>query len=113
MQRRKDVDIVTIAGTRPEIIKLADLVPILNSRYHHVFVYTGQHYSNNMKDIFFRELNLSPDYDLRCNTSEINILKNHIHEALKILRPNYVVVYGYVDVLAAHAGRRREPFGQP
>ena len=88
IQKGKDIDIVTIAGTRPEIIKLADLVPILNDGYRHAFLYTGQHYSKNMKDIFFRELNLSPDYDLRCNTSEIDILKNYIHEVLKILKPS-------------------------
>lgn len=108
IQRRKDIDIVTVAGTRPEIIKLADLVPMLNDGYHHAFLYTGQHYSTNMKDIFFSELNLSPDYDLKCNTSEINTLKHYIHEALKILKPRYVVVYGDTNSAMAAAQAVKE-----
>ena len=54
MQIEKNVvDIVTIAGTRPEIIKLADLVQLLDGRGKHALIYTGQHYSDNMKSIFF------------------------------------------------------------
>lgn len=94
MEKQKDIEIVTIAGTRPEIIKLADLIPLLNDRHDHAFLYTGQHYANNMKDIFFHELNINPDYDLKCNTSEISVLKNYIIKALKLLKPSYVVVYG-------------------
>jgi len=52
------VDIVTIAGTRPEIIKLADLVQLLDGHSNHALIYTGQHYSDNMKSIFFDELNI-------------------------------------------------------
>ena len=33
--------LVTIAGTRPEIIKLAYLIPLLNTNFDHKFVYTG------------------------------------------------------------------------
>jgi UDP-N-acetylglucosamine 2-epimerase len=102
MERQKNIELVTIAGTRPEIIKLADLIPKLNNIQNHAFVYTGQHYSKNMKDIFFDELNLIPNYDLKCNTSEVSILKNHIWKTLKFLNPSYVIVYG--DTNSAMAG---------
>lgn len=101
-QKQKKIEIVTVAGTRPEIIKLADLIPKLNNAHDHTFVYTGQHYSKNMKDIFFDELNLNPNYDLKCNTSEVNILRNHIKKTLKFLKPSYVIVYG--DTSSAMAG---------
>ncbi len=94
MHSKKGVEIVTIAGTRPEIIKLADLVPLLNNSHCHAFLYTGQHYADNMKDIFFNELKINPDYDLKCNTSNINLLKKNILETLGILKPDLVVVYG-------------------
>ena len=59
MQIEKNViNIVTIAGTRPEIIKLADLVQLLDDQGKHALIYTGQHYSDNMKSIFFDELKI-------------------------------------------------------
>ena len=68
------MQMIAVAGTRPEIIMLADLVPLLN-KYNHALLYTGQHYSHNMKDIFFDELKLQSAYDLKCNTSDIDILR--------------------------------------
>jgi UDP-N-acetylglucosamine 2-epimerase len=92
--KNNQIDIVTVAGTRPEIIKLAELVPLLNKKYNHALIYTGQHFSENMKDIFFDELNIKPDYDLKSNTSDIAILRDNILDALKNIRPPYVIVYG-------------------
>ena len=85
---------VTVAGTRPEIIKLAELVPMLNRKYNHALLYTGQHFSENMKDIFFDELDMVPDYELKSNTSDIGILRDNIIKSLSELKPRYVIVYG-------------------
>jgi UDP-N-acetylglucosamine 2-epimerase len=52
----KNFEIVTISGNRPEIIKLSELVKSFNGIYKNAFVYTGQHYSPNMRDVFFEEL---------------------------------------------------------
>ena len=49
-------EIVTIAGNRPEIIKLSELVKSFNEIYKNAFVYTWQHYSPNMRDVLFEEL---------------------------------------------------------
>jgi len=102
MQTQKNTEIVTIAGTRPEIIKLADLVLLLNNKYKHSLLYTGQHFSNNMKDIFFDELKIKPDYDLGSNTSDINNLKDNIIKPLRAINPTYVIVYG--DTSSSLAG---------
>jgi UDP-N-acetylglucosamine 2-epimerase len=91
---KKHPHIVTVAGTRPEIIKLAELVPLLNRKYEHALLYTGQHFSENMKDIFFEELNLVPEYDLESKTSDIGILRDNLVKVLNELRPRYVIVYG-------------------
>jgi UDP-N-acetylglucosamine 2-epimerase len=85
---------VTVAGTRPEIIKLADIIPLLRKHFEHAFVYTGQHYSPNMKDIFFDDLGIMPDYDFKCNTSDIETLKNAMVPTLQNISPKYVIVYG-------------------
>jgi len=86
--------LVTIAGTRPEIIKLAYLIPLLNTNFDHKFVYTGQHFSPNMSDIFIDELKVKPDYDLQSNSSDISTIRNKLLPLLKDIKPDYVVVYG-------------------
>lgn len=95
--------IVTVAGTRPEIIKLTEFVKKMNRHYDdHALLYTGQHYSDNMRDIFFDELGISPQFDLKCNTSDVQSLKVRLLALLKRLRPDYVIVYG--DTYSTMAG---------
>jgi UDP-N-acetylglucosamine 2-epimerase len=100
-----DATIVTIAGNRPEVIKLSELVKLLNyyNNGKHVFLYTGQHYSHNMKEIFLDELGIQPDYDLKTNTSDVNTLKIEIAKFLSIARPQYVIVYGDTNSTLAAA----------
>jgi len=86
--------LVTIAGTRPEIIKLAYLIPLLNTNFDHKFVYTGQHFSPNMSDIFIDELKVKPDYDLQSNSSDIPTMRTKLLPVLKNINPDYVVIYG-------------------
>jgi UDP-N-acetylglucosamine 2-epimerase len=91
---KHNIKIITVAGTRPEIIKLAHIVPLLNKRYEHAFVYTGQHFSQNMKDIFIDELNFKPDFDMKSNTSDISTIKDTMLSTIRKLAPEYVIVYG-------------------
>ena len=92
-QASENLEIVTIAGNRPEVIKLSELIKSFDN-YKHAFLYTGQHYSQNMKDIFFDELNVKPDYDLRVGTSDVDVLKDAITKFLRIATPTHVIVYG-------------------
>lgn len=50
--------VLTILGTRPEIIKLSPLIPLLEQQFEHVLVHSGQHYSYDVDAIFFEELHL-------------------------------------------------------
>lgn len=50
--------VLTVLGTRPEIIKLSPLIPLLSKHFVHVLVHSGQHYSYEMDAVFFHELNL-------------------------------------------------------
>ena len=109
MQVGKNViDVVTIAGTRPEIIKLSDLVQLLDGQGNHALIYTGQHYSDNMKSIFFDELKIKPDYDLRCDTSDVARLKENMLKLLHEIRPPYVLVYGDTNSTLAGALAAKE-----
>jgi UDP-N-acetylglucosamine 2-epimerase len=103
MRTSKKVRIVTIAGTRPEIIKLADFAKMMNRRFNdHALLYTGQHYSDNMRDVFFEELGIKPDYDLKSSTSDVDGLRHDITDFLKTTKPEYVIVYG--DTYSTMAG---------
>ncbi len=101
--RVEEVHLVTIAGNRPEIIKVSQLVKSLSKTYRNNFVYTGQHFSANMKDIFTDELNITFDYDLRSNTSDILVLRENIRGLLQQIQPTHVLVYGDTNSTVAGA----------
>lgn len=55
--------VMTIVGTRPELIRLSKIIPLLDKYCDHTFVHTGQNYDKNLKDIIFEDLKLrEPDY---------------------------------------------------
>ena len=57
--------ILTIFGTRPEIIKLSPVIPLIDKYFKQILVHTGQHYSYNMDKLFFEEIKLrDPDFNL-------------------------------------------------
>ena len=63
--------VMTIMGTRPEMIKMWSVINKLDdSCFEHVMVHTGQNYTPELKDFFFRDLKLrEPDYNLSINVS--------------------------------------------
>ena len=57
--------IITIVGTRPEIIKLSCLIKELDENLEHILVHTGQNFDYELNEIFFNELQVrKPDYFL-------------------------------------------------
>lgn len=73
-------------GNRPQLIKL-------DREFKQVLVYTGQHYDNLMKDIFFKGLKLpKPDYDL--GETKLGKMIDKIMVVLEKEKPDYVIVYG-------------------
>lgn len=61
--------VMTILGTRPEIIRLSRIIPKLDEHCHHILVNTRQNYDANLNQYFFRELGLrQPDHNLDVHT---------------------------------------------
>ena len=61
----KKIKLITVLGTRPEIIRLAEIIKLADYTFDHVLVHTGQNYDYNLNEIFFNELGLrKPDYFL-------------------------------------------------
>jgi UDP-N-acetylglucosamine 2-epimerase (non-hydrolysing) len=60
------VKVVTVLGTRPEIIRLSRLIPLLDELCDHTLIHTGQNYDPNLSDVFFEQLGLrAPNLNLR------------------------------------------------
>ena len=62
---------MSIMGTRPEMIKMWSVIQKLDkSKFKHILVHTGQNYTPELKDFFFKDLKLrQPDYNLSINVS--------------------------------------------
>lgn len=91
--------VLTVLGTRPEIIKLSPLLPLLEERFDHVLVHSGQHYSYVMDGIFFEELHLPPaDYTLEIGSGrhgeQVGRLLIALENVLERECPDVVIVQG-------------------
>jgi len=68
----KKLKVVTIVGTRPEIIRLSRLIPKLDEYTDHILVHTGQNSDSKLNEVFFEDLELrQPDYFLNVDTSSM------------------------------------------
>ena len=57
--------IVSVAGIRPDFIRMCEIIKGLDEKFEHTLIHTGQHYSHKVNDIFFEELNIrKPDINL-------------------------------------------------
>jgi UDP-N-acetylglucosamine 2-epimerase len=88
-----EFNIITVAGTRPELIKLSEFIQLFD-KTDHGLLYTGQHFSPKMKDVFLEQLRIFPDFDLKCGTSDVSLLEQNILKTLKKSKPNILIVYG-------------------
>jgi len=61
----KRLKLVTVIGTRPEIIRLAEIIKLADTVFDHILVHTGQNYDYNLNEVFFADLGLrKPDHFL-------------------------------------------------
>jgi len=66
----KKLKVLTVVGTRPEIIRLARVMALLDEHTHHIIVHTGQNYDYELNEVFFKDLELrKPDYFLEVDTN--------------------------------------------
>lgn len=90
---------MTILGTRPEIIRLSRIIPLLDRFCEHVVVHTGQNFSPSLRDVFFQELSLrAPDVDLGIHepdwSQQIGKTIAQVTDVLKTYRPDRVLILG-------------------
>ena len=91
--------VMTVVGTRPEIIKLSRVIPELDKHTKHVLVHTGQNFDYELNEIFFNELKLrKPDYFLnaagKTATETITNIITKVDLLLEKEMPDAFLVYG-------------------
>ena len=104
--------LVTIIGARPQIIKAAALSRAIRNHYadqiHEVIVHTGQHYDDNMSQVFFDELQIPrPDYNLHVGSASHGVQTARMTEGIETIlikeQPDFIVLYGDTNSTLAGA----------
>jgi len=95
----KKLKVMTILGTRPEIIRLASVMETLEKFTEHKLVHTGQNYDYELNQVFFDELSVrEPDYFLNVDTSSLGKVLGEIliktEEVILKEKPDAVLVLG-------------------
>lgn len=89
----------TIVGTRPEIIRLSEIIKVFDKVFEHILIHTGQNWDYTLNEIFFKDLNLrAPDYYLNSVGSHLgstigNIISSS-YEILLKLKPDAILILG-------------------
>ena len=112
MKPKTPMKLVTVIGARPQIIKAAALSRAIRNHYadkiQEVIVHTGQHYDDNMSQIFFDELQIPrPDYNLHVGSASHGIQTARMTEGIEALlikeQPDFIVLYGDTNSTLAGA----------
>ncbi|ARN56283.1 non-hydrolyzing UDP-N-acetylglucosamine 2-epimerase [Sedimentisphaera salicampi] len=91
--------VVTILGTRPEIIRLSAVLKRLDKHLDHIIVHTGQNYDYELNEVFFDDLGVrKPDHFMNVDTSSLGKVYGNIlikaEEILKAEKPDAVLILG-------------------
>lgn len=94
-----DLKVLTVIGTRPEIIRLSRIIPALDRFTDHRIVHTGQNYDYELNEIFFEDLDLRrPDHFLNVDTSSLGAVLGGvltgIEDVITREQPHALVVLG-------------------
>lgn len=95
----RKLKVMTIVGTRPEIIRLSEVIKKCDEYFNHILVHTGQNWDYTLNDVFFKELELrKPDYFLGVVGNDLGeTMGNIIAESYKILskeKPEALLILG-------------------
>ena len=106
--------IMTIVGTRPELIKLSRVITELDKTSNHILVHTGQNYDDELNKIFFDELEIrQPDYYLdAAKESAVETISQIISKIDPVIvkeKPDAILLYGDTNsCLSSIVAKRRK-----
>jgi UDP-N-acetylglucosamine 2-epimerase (non-hydrolysing) len=106
--------VMTILGTRPEIIRLATIIKMLDKHCKHILVHTGQNYDRNLNAVFFEDLDLrQPDYVLETKSAtiqgQIAAIIEKTGDVMDKEKPDAIVILGDTNSgLSAICAKRKK-----
>lgn len=107
--------VMSIVGTRPEIIKMCRVLSLLDQHTEHILVHTGQNFDFNLNEVFFQDLDLrSPDHYLAAggNGGAMQTIADVLVRCdaiMEVVMPEAVLIYGDTNSgLAVIAAKRRK-----
>jgi len=91
--------LMTIVGTRPEIIKMSAIIKKCDKYFNHILVHTGQNYDYQLNEVFFKDLGLrEPDYYLGVVGNNIGQTMGNViaksYELMAEVKPDAIIVLG-------------------
>jgi UDP-N-acetylglucosamine 2-epimerase len=110
----ESMKVMTVVGTRPEIIRLSRVIAALERHTRHVLVHTGQNYDYELNQVFFDEMELrKPDYFLeaagKTPAETVGLVISKVDEVLATEQPDAVLILGDTNsCLAAYPAKRRK-----
>ncbi|MCI9437265.1 MAG: UDP-N-acetylglucosamine 2-epimerase (non-hydrolyzing) [Lachnospiraceae bacterium] len=95
----KKLRLMTVVGTRPEVIKMSEIIKKADQYFDQILVHTGQNYDYTLNKIFFEELSIrEPDYYLDVVGDTLGQTMGNVisrsYELMEQLRPDAVIVLG-------------------
>ena len=106
--------IMTVLGTRPEIIKMSCVIKKFDLHTNHKIIFTGQNFSPSLSKVFFKDLGIRhPDYTLNVNAKnpalQLSNIIREVDEVLEIEKPDAFLVYGDTNsCLSSYCAKRRK-----
>lgn len=104
--------VMTVIGTRPEIIRLSEVIKCCDRYFNHILVHTGQNYDYTLNKVFFEDLSLrEPDYYLDAVGANLGETMGNIiaksYEVLEKEKPDAILILGDTNsALAAISAKR-------
>ena len=108
----KKLRVMTVLGTRPEIIRLSACIKACDKYFDHILVHTGQNYDYTLNQVFFENLGLrAPDYYLNCVGDNLGQTMGNIiaksYELMLEVKPDALLILGDTNsALAAISAKR-------
>jgi UDP-N-acetylglucosamine 2-epimerase len=95
----KKLKLMTIVGTRPEIIKMSSIIKKSDKYFDHILVHTGQNYDYSLNEVFFKDLGLKePDHYLNVVGENLGQTMGNIiaksYDLMNEIKPDAVIVLG-------------------
>lgn len=105
--------VMTVVGTRPEIIRLSRVIAVLERHTQHILVHTGQNYDHELNQVFFDDLEMrAPDHVLvagKTPAETVGLVIAKVDEVLAAEKPDAILILGDTNsCLAAYPAKRRK-----